>query len=68
MIDLGTPTGRRGLRMGQNSDNAQRVAFLVAQDRHVTHRDISPENILFDRADNLKVADFGLARIWGIIA
>jgi serine/threonine protein kinase len=54
--------------MGQNSDSGQRVAFLVADDRHVTHRDISQDNILFDRADNLKVADFGLARIWGMIA
>jgi polar amino acid transport system substrate-binding protein len=40
-------------------------ALQHAHDGHVTHRDISPENILFDRADNVKVADFGLARIWG---
>jgi polar amino acid transport system substrate-binding protein len=40
-------------------------ALQHAHGRNVTHRDISPDNILFDRADNLKVADFGLARVWG---
>jgi polar amino acid transport system substrate-binding protein len=40
-------------------------ALLHAHEENVVHRDISPENILFDRHGNLKVADLGLARVCG---
>ena len=38
------------------------VDFLHSN--RVIHRDLKPQNILVDRYDRLKIADFGLARIY----
>lgn len=38
-------------------------ALAVAHAARVAHRDIKLENILFDRAQTLKLADFGIARL-----
>lgn len=40
-------------------------ALAYAHQLGVVHRDIKPENILLDREGNVKIADFGLAKLAG---
>ena len=40
-------------------------ALQYAHNKGVVHRDIKPENILVDRQGNVKIADFGLAKLLG---
>lgn len=40
-------------------------ALEVAHKHHVLHLDIKPENVLIDHTGQVKVADFGLARLVG---
>jgi serine/threonine protein kinase/Flp pilus assembly protein TadD len=40
-------------------------ALQYAHDKGVVHRDIKPENILLDKSGQVKIADFGLAKLIG---
>ena len=40
--------------------------ILFCHQRRVLHRDLKPQNLLIDKSGAIKIADFGLARAFGI--
>ena len=42
------------------------MGLLYCHSHRILHRDLKPQNLLIDQRDNLKLADFGLARAFGI--
>jgi predicted Ser/Thr protein kinase len=43
-------------------------ALQFAHDQGIVHRDIKPENLLLDKDGNVKITDFGIAKMVGIPA
>ena len=58
-----------GESTGLSDDLVKKYIFQILKainychDMNVVHRDIKPENLLIDPKDNLKLCDFGFARI-----
>ena len=40
-------------------------AIKAMHQKKIFHRDLKPENLLFDRSYNLKISDFGMAKVIG---
>jgi len=57
----------RPLSIGQIIQIADQVAdgMAAAQAQNIVHRDIKPGNIMIDRSGQVKILDFGLAKICG---
>ncbi len=60
-----TRKGSPDVKMGLAVIRQVASALCKAAERGIVHRDIKPENIMLARSGEVKVADFGLARIGG---
>ncbi|MBL8272162.1 MAG: serine/threonine protein kinase, partial [Xanthomonadales bacterium] len=65
-LDGGTLKERIG--SGMSAAKALRIiaaladALMVAHEQRIWHRDVKPDNVLFDRKENFVLADFGIAK------
>jgi len=70
LLDRGTACGERSRTVSPKEALAivPQIcdALQYAHDRGIVHRDIKPENILLNRQGQVKIADFGLAKLVGL--
>ncbi|KAK3711478.1 Cyclin-dependent kinase catalytic subunit [Vermiconidia calcicola] len=68
----GIMEGRNGGHLGLGADMVKKftsellTGIRYCHSHRVLHRDLKPQNLLIDRNGNLKLADFGLARAFGV--
>ncbi|KIP07196.1 hypothetical protein PHLGIDRAFT_513015 [Phlebiopsis gigantea 11061_1 CR5-6] len=66
-MDLGNKSGTPiTLDLVKKFTHQLSSGLLYCHSHRILHRDLKPQNLLIDKHDNLKLADFGLARAFGI--
>ncbi|GAA5928140.1 hypothetical protein JCM10213_005661 [Rhodosporidiobolus nylandii] len=71
-IPAGVVKGMGRAKRGLPADLCQKfmsqllLGLAHLHSRRILHRDLKPQNLLIDKEGNLKIADFGLARAFGV--